>query len=326
MSDPEAVISPGPEPGSGPVPVSVKESERAVCGLVSRRACQQRLSARFCAGRMAKRVLLQAARRHCAVCQCAYERGLVSCAECVESPCGFHQRYRQICPVADRIRTRRKPQVGAYPPEADHQAIAPGDLPRATVPRIQWYQRVLEQMMVEGVRTASSDDLARRTGVKPSLVRKDLSRFGRLGTPSLGYNVPALRRRLAAAMGMDHMRPVVWMGARRLMAHPDLFAQFQACSCEIVAVLDPDPALHGLPVEGLVVMPPGHVATLVANGGVELAVLDLPDRLAQQGAEALIAAGVRRLLNYSRVPLQVPAGVRVQQADLATQLLLLSSQ
>lgn len=295
-----------------------------MCGLVSRQACHSRLSLRFCGGRTSRPVITLAGRRHCPLVQCAYERGLASCSDCPQSPCRFHRQLHRVCPVADQIVTRRRrtqaPALRTY-----QEAVVPPDLPRPALGRIQWYQQVLEQLAKDGVHTTSSDEIARRAGVKPSLVRKDLSRFGRLGTPSLGYDVKGLRGRLAAGLGLDQTRHAAWVGARRLLNHPDLLVELRACRCEVVVVIDCDTRLQGREVGSLVVSPPSVLPDLMEEQPIDLAVLDLPERAAQAAAEDFINAGVRRFLSYTRTPLNLPPGVKVQHTDIATNLLVLLS-
>jgi NADH/NAD ratio-sensing transcriptional regulator Rex len=57
---------------------------------------------------------------------------------------------------------------------------------------------------------------------------------------------------------------------------------------------------------------------------VNTAALAVDESIAQEVAEQLMAVGVDAILNLTPVPLALPARVAVQQADLATQLMLLS--
>ncbi len=57
---------------------------------------------------------------------------------------------------------------------------------------------------------------------------------------------------------------------------------------------------------------------------IDAAVVAVHEDEAQAVTEKLVAAGVEALLNLTSVPLSVPERVAVQQADITTQLLLLS--
>jgi len=65
----------------------------------------------------------------------------------------------------------------------------------------------------------------------------------------------------------------------------------------------------------------GHV---VRNLKVNTAVLAVDESIAQDVAEKLVDAGVDAVLNLTSAPLALPSNVAVQQADITTQLMLLS--
>jgi redox-sensing transcriptional repressor len=73
-------------------------------------------------------------------------------------------------------------------------------------------------------------------------------------------------------------------------------------------------------VEGLEVHGPEAIASVVASTGAELALLAVPGESAQEVADALVAAGVKGLLNFAPLMLRVPPEVRVVSVDLTVQL------
>jgi redox-sensing transcriptional repressor len=54
---------------------------------------------------------------------------------------------------------------------------------------------------------------------------------------------------------------------------------------------------------------------LIRQHGITLAMIAVPAEAAQQVADALVAAGVRGLLNYAPINIAVPEGVKVQYID-----------
>jgi redox-sensing transcriptional repressor len=64
----------------------------------------------------------------------------------------------------------------------------------STVRRLSLYLRLLQEAVVTGQSTISSDELAERGGTTAAQVRKDLSVFGSFGKRGLGYSVPELLR------------------------------------------------------------------------------------------------------------------------------------
>jgi redox-sensing transcriptional repressor len=87
-----------------------------------------------------------------------------------------------------------------------------------------------------------------------------------------------------------------------------------------VALFDTDPAKVGLEVEGLRVHAPEDMPAVLAATGAELGVLTVPAEAAQEVAGALVAAGVRGILNFAPGVLRLPPGVRLVSVDLTVQL------
>jgi redox-sensing transcriptional repressor len=68
-----------------------------------------------------------------------------------------------------------------------------------------------------------------------------------------------------------------------------------------------------------VVHGPDELPAVVAASRAELGVLTVPAESSQAVADALIAAGIRGLLNFAPGVLRVPAGVSVVSVDLTVQ-------
>jgi redox-sensing transcriptional repressor len=62
------------------------------------------------------------------------------------------------------------------------------------------------------------------------------------------------------------------------------------------------------------------MARVVTETGAELGLLSVPSESSQAVADALIAAGIRGLLNFAPQVLRVPPGVNVVNVDLTVQL------
>ena len=86
----------------------------------------------------------------------------------------------------------------------------------STVTRLSSYYRLLGDLQADGVETVSSDRLAERGGLTSAQVRKDLSCFGNFGRRGLGYNVVALRHKLAEILGLSQRWRVALLGAGNL--------------------------------------------------------------------------------------------------------------
>lgn len=197
-------------------------------------------------------------------------------------------------------------------------------VPEPAVRRLSVYLRELEALEERGLRTVSSRQLGQAVGVSDAQVRKDLACFGQFGQSGVGYRVAELIHQLRRIFGTDRTWNVVLVGAGRLGMALAEYRGFAKKGFRLVAVFDNDPAKIGRPVPGLEdaagIRPMDDLPAIVAQQDVRLGVVCVPAPAAQPVADALIAAGLRGLLNFAPVALSVPPGVAVVSVDLATQL------
>ncbi len=183
----------------------------------------------------------------------------------------------------------------------------------STVRRLSHYYRVLEEVAAEGKRMISSHLLAEREGITSAQVRKDLSYFGSFGRRGLGYNVEHLRTEIRGILGLDRRWRVALVGAGHIGSALLAYRGFADQGFDVVAVYDADPARIGTTVDGLVVQP---IAELSSAGGYDIGVIATPLRAAQEVADALVAAGVRGILNFAPRKLRIPAELALRTVDM----------
>lgn len=200
----------------------------------------------------------------------------------------------------------------------------PRKISDSTVRRSSLYLRALEALELEGSDTVSSRVLAERVGATAAQVRKDLSLFGTFGTRGLGYEVTALRERLAEILGLSHEWPVALVGAGRIGSALFEYPNFRERGFQIVAILDSDPRKVGQSWDGIEIHSTRELERTIERLGVEIALLAVPASVAQGVADHLVESGVRGILNFAPTRLRVPPGVAVNEVDLALELETLS--
>jgi len=197
-------------------------------------------------------------------------------------------------------------------------------IPEATVARLPLYHRVLVGLADDGVSTVSSDALAATAGVSPAKLRKDLSFLGSYGTRGVGYDVRHLLTEIGLELGITLEWPVVVVGVGHLGHALANYGGFTSRGFRLAALVDSDPSRHGEVVSGVKVRPAADLAELVRDEQVVIGVIATPSEAAQEVADALVAAGVRSILNFAPVVLSVPSEVEVRKVDLASELQILA--
>lgn len=197
-------------------------------------------------------------------------------------------------------------------------------IPKAVISRLPLYVRHLEDLAAEGVRTVSSGAIARSLGLTDAQVRRDLATFGTFGRPGIGYPVAELGDALRAILGLDRTWQVALVGYGNLGRALLAYGGFPRKAFRIVAVFDSDPAKIGRKAGDLVVEDGRSLAGRVRRLHVPMAILAVPAAAAQEAAWQLVRAGVRGILNFAPVRLEVPDPVVVDNIDFAVSLKQLS--
>jgi len=190
----------------------------------------------------------------------------------------------------------------------------------STVRRLSLYLRFLEDFESRGQLTISSDELARLGGTTSAQVRKDLSLFGSFGKRGLGYAVPELGDRLRKILGLEREWRVIIIGAGKIGAALAQYRGFAQRGFTVVAVYDSDPSKVGKKWDSHIVRDIEQLERDVSKETPDIAVLATPAEHAQKMADRLVKLGIRGILNFAPVQLQVPNEVAVKTVNMAMEL------
>lgn len=213
------------------------------------------------------------------------------------------------------------------PPQADSDdgaAARSRTIPEASVARLAVYLRMLGELAEQGAETVSSDELAAATGVNPAKLRKDLSFIGSYGIRGVGYEVASLLHQLERVLGLNHRQPVALVGVGNLGHALAGYTGFGGGGFPVTALFDVDPDLVGIHINGIVVEHVRAIPEVCVERDVTIGMITTPGPAAQGVCDLLVSAGVRCILNFAPVVLQVPAEVEVRKVDLAVELQVLA--
>jgi redox-sensing transcriptional repressor len=187
--------------------------------------------------------------------------------------------------------------------------------------RLSRYLQVLTQARKMGKETISSQELSEYTHVNSTQIRRDLSGFGKFGKRGVGYNVDALVSQIRKILRTSGQHNIALFGAGHLgraIASSDIFADH---GFRVVAIFDRDPEKVGEKIGTLGVRHTDDLKAIVDEEDIVVGVLAVPTAAAQELADALVAAGVKIIFNYSEALLQVPPEVTVHTSNPAVDLL-----
>jgi redox-sensing transcriptional repressor len=196
-------------------------------------------------------------------------------------------------------------------------------IPEATVGRLPLYLRALAEL-ADSPGPVSSEVLADAAGVTPAKVRKDLSLLGSYGTRGKGYDAAYLVHQIQRELGLTQDWPIVIVGIGNLGHALANYKGFGERGFRVAGLVDADATKVGERVAGVAIRPLDELAVLVGEEGVAIGVIATPAAAAQEVADAMVAAGVRSILNFAPAVLAVPEGVTVRKVDVAIELQILA--
>ena len=207
--------------------------------------------------------------------------------------------------------------------------MAQGTVENTTVPIpvIRRLSHYLQHIRVEPEQQGewiSSLELARALDVTSSTVRQDLSYLDIRGTAKRGYRTKDFEACILALLGRDQITRMVIVGAGNLGRALALHEEFPRQGFEVVGLFETDPDIIGEQVGNLVVKSDDELPQLVKEKEVEIGVIAVPTKTAQEVANMLVTAGVRGVLNMSTAHVRTVAEVALVEARMYSSLSLLS--
>lgn len=190
----------------------------------------------------------------------------------------------------------------------------------STVRRLSLYLSFLEGIERQGLKTISSDELARLGGTTSAQVRKDLSLFGSFGKRGLGYAVPELSAKLREILGLGKQWRVCIIGAGKIGAALARYRGFEERGFIVTGVYDSDEAKIGKRWESLTVRPISDLEKDAAKEEYDIAVVATPAESTPMVVKQVVRAGIKAILNFAPVQISVPPDVTVRTVNMAMEL------
>ncbi|MHC5060770.1 MAG: redox-sensing transcriptional repressor Rex [Planctomycetota bacterium] len=192
-------------------------------------------------------------------------------------------------------------------------------IPDEAVKRMPMYLRGLLLCSEQGLKSVSSDKLAKMLHVNSPQIRKDLSYFGAFGTPGVGYDTQKLAKQIRDILKLKKTNKAALIGIGNLGSALLKSPGFAGYGLEIAAVFDNAPGKIGKNVNDFKIEDISKLSTLKRKG-ITLGIIAVPARAAQDVADRLVKAGVKGILNFAPYYVDVPKKVKVISIDIAMDL------
>lgn len=189
------------------------------------------------------------------------------------------------------------------------------NIPDIVIGRLPLYLRSLQRMANQNRILTSSQELGERLGISAAQIRKDLSLFGEFGKQGTGYNIAFLIEKIRQILKVDRVWDIVVVGAGDIGSGVARYQGFTDRGFRVAMIFDRDPAKIGMKIGDFIVQDSKYLSEAVHKAGIKIGMIAVPSTDAQSVADQLVKGGVRAILNYAPITINVPPAVQVQYID-----------
>lgn len=199
-----------------------------------------------------------------------------------------------------------------------------GHVSEAVIRRLPGYYRHLRELEAAGVTQISSQELGERMHQTSSQIRQDINCFGGFGRQGYGYNVSELKEHIGEILGLRQKHSVIILGAGSIGTAVARYPTFSREGFETIAMFDTAPEKVGTELCGVPVLPADSLEDFLREHPVDIAVLALPARAAQESLNRLDRCGITAVWNFAPTDLTHPEHMIVVNVHLSDSLQILS--
>jgi len=193
------------------------------------------------------------------------------------------------------------------------------NLPPNTVERISLYRRRLLNYPFEEKPFIHSHQLAHMLKINPAHIRRDLMLIGFSGDVHKGYDIKKLIKKIGQTIDCKQLQKVAFVGIGDLGRAVAEYFNNENTRLRVAATF----RLKGEP---RVQFPDVHcyniskMKSIIKKEGIELIVLAVPVPYAKEMSKTVIASGVKGILNFTSVHLEVPDHIYIEEYDMIAKL------
>jgi len=196
-------------------------------------------------------------------------------------------------------------------------------IPKVVIERLPRYYRYFEWL--EGqVEKVSSRKLGELLGSSASQVRLDLSYFGDFGQQGYGYNVKKLRMEIAKILSINESKKFIIIGAGNIGTSLSSYKMFERLEFTLKAIFDINPKLIGKKVNNVLILDVKELSTYIRENDIDIAIMAVPEAIADDVAHMVVASGIKGIMNFVPIDLDVPNDFPVENIHLVDEMLALS--
>lgn len=196
---------------------------------------------------------------------------------------------------------------------------------KATLGRLPSYLEFLRNLPPDKVPYISATAIAKHLGLGEVQVRKDLAAVSGAGKPKLGYVTAELVEKLEDFLGCNQLTSAVLVGAGKLGRALLQYDEFEKYGVKISAAFDSNERAISLGTKTQI-LPMNQFEYFCKTQNIKLGIITVGEGSAQAVCDQMVKSGITAIWNFAPCKLNVPAGILLQNENLALSLAHLNNQ
>jgi redox-sensing transcriptional repressor len=197
--------------------------------------------------------------------------------------------------------------------------------PEPSLRRLCILYRFLEELQGYAGKPISSSQIAKQLDIPAHTIRKDVSLLEQVPGGPEGYPVEGLRNCIATNLGLTQKRSACVAGVGRLGSALLNTSEFTPRGFHFVAGFDKDINKVEIVQSSVPLYPSYEMEEIIAEKNIELGVITVPAGEAEKIARRMLQGGVKGIINFAPVALQVGSDVVVRNIYMIEEFRLLSA-
>ena len=193
-------------------------------------------------------------------------------------------------------------------------------LPERTVERLSEYRRSLLQCLEEGKTHIFSHELADLHHNTAVQVRRDIMFIGYTSMQRKGYDVRELVDVIGDILDSERGLNVAVIGVGNLGRAVTTYFVGKRSKLNIIATFDVDTTKMDRVISGVKCYPLSRLKEVVEAQQISIAIMTVPADSAAEVMAQLVEAGIKGVMNFTTVPLNVPPEMYLDEYDMITSL------
>lgn len=190
------------------------------------------------------------------------------------------------------------------------------ELSQRAINRLTQYHTILREYSKKQIRSITSSQISSFLKIDETQVRKDLKSINCKGKCKVGYVVSELKFAIEEVLDYKTTKRAFVVGAGNLGVALSKYSKFSEFGLEIMGLFDINPKIIGNKFDNKEIFHLDDIDKKITETGVNIAILTLPNKVAQDVTDKIVKAGIKYIWNFAPSILTVPDDVKVWNENL----------